>query len=91
MHNGCDGDALARMLADACDQLAIDAAVAAHLLPICVHPFVIGQPSRFEPFAQALATVAARDDVWLTTTVSIAATFADQEKTWATVPSSRGQ
>jgi allantoinase len=83
LRNGCDGQAFARMMTDACDQLAADAAVAVRVLPICIHPFVIGQPTRFKPFAQALAALAARDDVWLTTTDAIAATFADQEKSWA--------
>ena len=83
LRNGCDGQAFARMMTDACDQLVADAAVAARVLPICIHPFVIGQPTRFKPFAQALATLAARENVWMTTTDAIAATFADQEKAWA--------
>jgi peptidoglycan/xylan/chitin deacetylase (PgdA/CDA1 family) len=82
LRNGCDGHVFARMMSDACDQLADDAETAARVLPICVHPFVIGQPTRFKPFAQALAAIAARDDVWLTTTDAIAATFADQEQAW---------
>jgi hypothetical protein len=39
---------------------------------IGLHPFLVGQPFRARPFARALAHVASRDDVWLTTGDEIA-------------------
>jgi allantoinase len=67
------------MVRDACDQLATDAGAAARVLPICIHPFVIGQPTRFKPFAEALTHLRERGDVWFATTDKIAGVFSEQE------------
>lgn len=80
LRTGCDGEAFAQAIRHACDQLLADAESAARVLPICIHPFVVGQPARFKPFADALAAITGRDDIWLTTSDEIAAVFAAQEQ-----------
>jgi allantoinase len=80
LRTGCDGEAFARAIRNACDQLLADAEGAARVLPICIHPFVVGQPARFKPFADTLAAIVGRDDIWLTTSDEIAAVFAAQEQ-----------
>lgn len=42
------------------------------MMPICVHPFVTGQPSRHKHFSEALAYIVGHRDVWVTTTDEIA-------------------
>ena len=46
------------------------------MLPLALHPFVIGQAFRAKYLDEALAFLASQPDVWLTTSDEIAATVA---------------
>lgn len=72
LKNGCDGEAFARMIRDAFHLLRTESQTIARVLPICVHPFVVGQPVRYRPFAAALAEIAGHADIWMTTSDEIA-------------------
>lgn len=74
MH-GMSGPQFEQMLADHLDQLLADDPVG-RVMGIALHPFVIGQPSRAKYLDRALERIAARDDVWLTTSDEIADHFA---------------
>jgi len=41
-------------------------------MALALHPFVVGQPSRYRYLEQALAYIANHDGVWLTTSDDIA-------------------
>lgn len=56
-----------RMICDQFDVLYEDGANTGRVMAICLHPFLIGHPYRSKYFAQALAHITARQDVWLTT------------------------
>jgi len=56
-----------RMICDQFDVLYEDGAKTGRVMAICLHPFLIGQPYRSKYFAQALAHITSRQDVWLTT------------------------
>lgn len=56
-----------RMICDQFDVLYEDGAKTGRVMAICLHPFLIGHPYRSKYFAQALAHITARQDVWLTT------------------------
>jgi peptidoglycan/xylan/chitin deacetylase (PgdA/CDA1 family) len=56
-----------RMICDQFDVLYEDGAENGRVMAICVHPFLIGHPYRSKYFAQALAHITARQNVWLAT------------------------
>ena len=56
-----------RMIRDQFDVLYEDGAKNGRVMAICLHPFLIGHPNRSKYFAQALAHITSRQEVWLTT------------------------
>jgi peptidoglycan/xylan/chitin deacetylase (PgdA/CDA1 family) len=56
-----------RMICDQFDVLYEDGAENGRVMAICVHPFLIGHPYRSKYFAQALAHITSRQQVWLAT------------------------
>lgn len=67
------GDEYVRMILDALDQLIEDSSEdAGRVLALPIHPFIVNQPSRHRYLAQALTEIAARDEVWVTTSDAIA-------------------
>jgi len=56
-----------RMICDQFDVLYEDGAKTGRVMAICLHPFLIGHPHRSKYFAQALAHITSRQEVWLTT------------------------
>jgi allantoinase len=76
LKNGADSKAFAQMVVDQFDILYAESRSIARVMPICVHPFVTGQPFRHKHFAKALAYIAGHRDVWMTTADDIAAHMA---------------
>jgi allantoinase len=67
------GDDYVRMVLDALDQLIEDAdADNGRVLGLPIHPFIVNQPSRHRYLARVLEEIAARDEVWVTTSDAIA-------------------
>jgi allantoinase len=56
-----------RMICDQFDVLYEDGAKTGRVMAISLHPFLIGHPHRSKYFAQALAHVTSRQEVWLAT------------------------
>lgn len=56
-----------QMICDQFDVLYEDGAKTGRVMSICLHPFLVGHPHRSKYFAKALAHVASRQEVWLTT------------------------
>jgi peptidoglycan/xylan/chitin deacetylase (PgdA/CDA1 family) len=56
-----------RMICDQFDVLYEDGAKTGRVMSICLHPFIIGHPHRAKYFAQALAHITSRQEVWLAT------------------------
>jgi allantoinase len=56
-----------RMICDQFDVLYEDGAKTGRVMAICLHPFLIGHPCRSKYFAQALAHITSRQEIWLTT------------------------
>ena len=54
------------------DQLYAEGADSGTVMCIPLHPFMVGQPHRIEPFAEALEYITGHDDVWVTTGREIA-------------------
>jgi hypothetical protein len=54
------------------DQLYEEGAESGTVMCIPTHPFLIGQPHRIGPFAEALEYITGHDDVWVTTGREIA-------------------
>ena len=65
-------ETFARMICDQFDVLYEDGAKTGRVMAICLHPFLIGHPYRSKYFAQALAHITSRQEVWLTTGGEIA-------------------
>jgi allantoinase len=76
LKNGCDGERFARMIEDTFDVLYAESQTIPRVMPICIHPFVVGQPFRFKPFARALSYIAGHKDIWIATSDQIATFFA---------------
>jgi allantoinase len=55
------------MICDQFDVLYEDGAKTGRVMAISLHPFLIGHPHRSKYFAEALAHVTSRQDVWLAT------------------------
>jgi peptidoglycan/xylan/chitin deacetylase (PgdA/CDA1 family) len=62
-----DGTTFGRMICDQFDVLYEDGAQTGRVMAIAVHPFILGQPHRSIGFASALAHIASRQEVWITT------------------------
>jgi peptidoglycan/xylan/chitin deacetylase (PgdA/CDA1 family) len=56
-----------RMICDQFDVLYEDGARTGRVMSICLHPFLVGHPHRSKYFAQALAHITSRQEVWLAT------------------------
>ena len=78
--NGADGRAFAQMVVDQFDVLYAESRAIARVMPICIHPFVTGQPFRHKHFAEALAYIAGHRDVWITTADEIAAFMEERQR-----------
>jgi peptidoglycan/xylan/chitin deacetylase (PgdA/CDA1 family) len=70
--HGQTGEDFARMISDQFDVLYEDGAKTGRVMAIALHPFLIGHPHRAKHFAKALAHIASRREVWLTTGSEIA-------------------
>ncbi len=57
------------------DQLYREGAESGQVMCIPLHPFLVGQPHRIGPFAEALDYITGHDDVWVTTGQEIAAWY----------------
>jgi allantoinase len=62
-----NGETFGRMIVDQFDGLYEDGAKTGRVMAISLHPFLIGHPHRNKYFAQALAHIASRQEVWITT------------------------
>lgn len=60
-----------RMICDQFDVLYEDGATTGRVMAICLHPFLIGHPYRSKHFANALAHITSRQEVWITTGAEI--------------------
>ena len=73
---GLEGAAFAEAIIDAFEQLYDEGTARPRVLAIGVHPFLIGQPFRIGHLKRALAHIAAREQVWLTTSDELADWYA---------------
>jgi peptidoglycan/xylan/chitin deacetylase (PgdA/CDA1 family) len=76
LHHG-RGEDFERAVVDSVEVLAADGTESARVLGVGVHPFLLGQPFRAKYLDRALATVAARDDVWLASADEIASWYVE--------------
>ncbi|WP_438010623.1 polysaccharide deacetylase family protein [Sorangium sp. So ce321] len=67
IERGQTGEAFAQTICDQFDVLYEDGAGSGRVMAICLHPFLIGHPHRSKHLARALAHIASRREVWLTT------------------------
>jgi allantoinase len=65
------GEAIKRQF----DQLRAEGEGSGTVMCIPLHPYLVGQPHRIDPFAQALQYIAKQDDAWLATGREIAEHF----------------
>jgi len=72
LEQGLSGEDFARAIRDQFDVLYEDGAKTGRVMAICLHPFLIGHPHRSKHFAEALAHITSRRDVWLATGGEIA-------------------
>ncbi len=61
------GEEFSRMIRDQFDGLYEDGARSGRVMAIALHPFLTGHPHRCKYFAEALAHITARQEVWLAT------------------------
>lgn len=57
------------------DQLLAEGNDSGTVMCIPLHPYLVGQPHRIEPFAEAISYIAGHDDAWLTTGREIAEAY----------------
>ena len=72
---------------EALDRLIADGRNSGRVLVLNVHPWLMGHPWRVTYFEELLRAVAARNDIWATTTGAIAAWWSDQDATYPWVVS----
>ncbi|WP_437515177.1 polysaccharide deacetylase family protein [Sorangium sp. So ce1099] len=72
LERGQTGEAFAQTICDQFDVLYEEGAGSGRVMAICLHPFLIGHPHRSKHLARALAHIASRREVWLTTGGEIA-------------------
>ena len=65
LERGESAEGFGRMITDQFDVLYEDGETSGRVMAICLHPFLIGHPFRAKYLDQALAHIAARDEVWL--------------------------
>jgi peptidoglycan/xylan/chitin deacetylase (PgdA/CDA1 family) len=70
--SGTTGPQFEQVVIDQYEQLRADSAHSGRVLALALHPFSTGQPFRARYLDRALAYLAARPDVWLTTSDEIA-------------------
>ncbi|WXH27181.1 hypothetical protein WA016_01092 [Myxococcus stipitatus] len=70
--HGQSAEGFARTIIDQFDTLYEDGAKTGRVMAIALHPFLIGHPHRSKYFAQALAHITSRKEVWMTTGGEIA-------------------
>jgi peptidoglycan/xylan/chitin deacetylase (PgdA/CDA1 family) len=66
------GEMFGQMIRDQFDVLYEDGAKTGRVMAISLHPFLIGHPHRSKYFAEALAHITSRQEIWLTTGSEIA-------------------
>jgi peptidoglycan/xylan/chitin deacetylase (PgdA/CDA1 family) len=81
LEQGQSGETFAQMICDQFDGLYEDGAKSGRVMPICLHPFLIGHPHRSKYFAKALAHICARREVWLATGGEIAEWYTENCRT----------
>jgi peptidoglycan/xylan/chitin deacetylase (PgdA/CDA1 family) len=75
------GEEYVRMVIDALDQLVQDGRDGpGRVLALPIHPFIVNQPSRHRYLDRVLTEIAARDDVWVTTSDAIADHYLSQKE-----------
>ncbi len=72
---GITGPEFVQMLKDQYDVLRSEAETGGRVMPLALHPFVIGQAFRAKYLDQALEFLASQPDIWLTTSDEIAAHY----------------
>jgi peptidoglycan/xylan/chitin deacetylase (PgdA/CDA1 family) len=72
LDQGQSPEAFGKMICDQFDVLYEDGAKSGRVMSICLHPFLIGHPNRSKHFANALAYIKSRQEVWVTTGGEIA-------------------
>jgi allantoinase len=65
------GEEFGRMIRDQFDVLYEDGAKSGRVMAICLHPFLTSHPHRAKYFADALAYITSRREVWITTGTAI--------------------
>ena len=70
--NGFTGPDFLELVKDQFDQLYADSATSGRVMPLALHPFVIGQAFRAKYLDAALEYIAGHEGVWLTTSDEIA-------------------
>jgi allantoinase len=76
LDKGFTGAQFRQMVVDQFDQLYRDAEHSGRVMALALHPFVVGQPSRYRYLEEALAHIAGHEGVWLTTSDEIAEHYA---------------
>lgn len=74
--NGFTGPEFLQLVKDQFDQLYADSATSGRVMPVALHPFVIGQAFRSKYLDLALEYIAGHEGVWLTTSDEIAEHYA---------------
>ncbi len=77
---GLSGEDFYRTVVDQFDQLYEEGAQTGRVMALALHPFLIGQAFRHKYLDKALAYIAGRKDVWLTTSDEIAAHYLQLQK-----------
>ncbi|MEM7541776.1 MAG: polysaccharide deacetylase family protein [Pseudomonadota bacterium] len=67
LYVGVTPEAFGDMIIDQFDVLYEEGQVMPRCMPICLHPFCVGQPNKFKHLRRAFEHIANHDDVWLTT------------------------
>jgi peptidoglycan/xylan/chitin deacetylase (PgdA/CDA1 family) len=67
LENKQSAEAFGQMIKDQFDVLYEDGATTGRVMSICLHPFLVGHPFRSKYFADALAHITSRQEVWVTT------------------------
>lgn len=70
------GPQFRQMVIDQFDQLYADSEHSGRVMALALHPFIIGQPSRYRYLREALDYITQHEGVWLTTSDEIAAHYA---------------
>jgi allantoinase len=66
------GEDFYQLLVDQFEVLYAESAQSARVMCVAIHPFVVGQPFRHKYLQKFLELIAAKDDIWLTTSDELA-------------------